>query len=57
MPRLGILAPTSKFLQRAALRKEALEQLEKQDLSELVFIVDPKLQSTTGLTVPTKKEG
>ena len=55
LPRLGILVPTAQLLKKVALKKENLDQLEKVDLSELIFVVNPDFQNATGLGVPTKK--
>ena len=60
LPGLGTLVPTNQFIKRAALSKNALEQLNEKDISELVLVANSKLLEECGLhlaPIKMSKEG
>ena len=57
MPGLGYLVPTTQFIRRAALSKNALEQLNERDISELVLVASSKLLEECGLHLAPVKMG
>lgn len=55
LPGLGQLVPTTQFIKRAALSKNALEQLNEKDISELVLLANGKLLEDCGLYLAPMK--